>query len=414
MRRTAFKNLLIITVITGVVGCSVNDAITLATSKNPKSTFRSIAKSSAESSVKKKVGSQSFNEMLALAKADDPNAFIGDKAKVFTRSIANKLLTNLLAEAGIVWGKREAIAPSNKRYVKYTENYKSRAIVHFDKGLITVETLDQQQSIQSLQRAIVSTLLTPDDPRAVDLYSAKTIKLTGRPYLHGLVEDQKGRSVDEPVIAESYAQYLIKNRYKTRTTQTQKGSEQVHFVQFKMVSDYQNRQAQNYKSQVDQYSKRYGVSKSLIYAVMKTESAFNPFAVSSAPAYGLMQIVPTTAGIDAFEYVKGYKHTPSKEYLFNSSQNIELGTAYLHIVDSRYLAKIKDPVKREYATISAYNGGAGNVFKTFSKDRSRAADIINQLSAAEVYRKLRDEHPRDETRRYLTKVLDARRQFINI
>ncbi|MCW8887662.1 MAG: lytic murein transglycosylase, partial [Gammaproteobacteria bacterium] len=82
--------------------------------------------------------------------------------------------------------------------------------------------------------------------------------------------------------------------------------------------------------------------------------------------------------------------------------------------DSRYLAKIKDPVKREYATISAYNGGAGNVFKTFSKDRSRAADIINQLSAAEVYRKLRDEHPRDETRRYLTKVLDARRQFINI
>ncbi|MCW8887782.1 MAG: hypothetical protein OQK25_01835, partial [Gammaproteobacteria bacterium] len=75
--------MLIITVITGVVGCSVNDAITLATSKNPKSTFRSIAKSSAESSVKKKVGSQSFNEMLALAKADDPNAFIGDKAKVF-------------------------------------------------------------------------------------------------------------------------------------------------------------------------------------------------------------------------------------------------------------------------------------------------------------------------------------------
>jgi hypothetical protein len=31
-----------------------------------------------------------------------------------------------------------------------------------------------------------------------------------------------------------------------------------------------------------------------------------------------------------------------------------------------------------------------------------------------VYRKLRDEYPRGETRRYLVKVLDARRDFVNI
>lgn len=414
MRISSMNKWMVSLLTLALVGCNAHEIHRLATSKNPEAALRSIAKSKAENRVKKKVGNRSVNELIALAKVDDPGAYIEGKVTTYTLSYANKLLSQLTGNIKIVWGGREVITPSNKRYVKYTENYKSRAIVHFDKGLITVETLDQQQSQQSLQRAIVSTLLTPDDPRAVDLYSAKKIKLSGKPYLKGLVEDHQGRIVDEPKIAESYASHLLKTAYKTRVVKTQKGSEKVHFVQIRMVSDYQNRQAQNYMADVKRYSKQFGVSKSLIFAVMKTESAFNPFAVSRAPAYGLMQIVPTTAGIDAYEYVKGYKHTPSKEYLFESDQNIELGTAYLHIVNSRYLAKIQDPVKREYATISAYNGGAGNVFNTFSKDRNKAADIINRLSASEVYRKLRDEHPRAETRRYLTKVLDARKQFINI
>lgn len=394
MKRTTSKILLLALLTTGVVGCSTRDILTLASSKNPQATLNAMANSRAKSY------------------ATNPAKLVKDIKRA--RSQYKKLLALLSGEVDKTWGSKEVITPSNKRYVKYTENYKSRAIVHFDKGLITVETLDQTQSVQSLQRAIVSTLLTPDDPRSVDLYSAKKIKLTGKPYLHGLVEDNHRHIVDAPKIAEAYAKYLVENRYKTRTVQTRKGSEKVHYVQIKMVSDYQNRQAQNYKKDVDKYSKQFGVSKSLIFAIMKTESAFNPFAVSSAPAYGLMQIVPSTAGVDAYKYVKGHQHTPTKEYLFESSQNIELGTAYLHIVDSRYLAKIKDPVKREYATIAAYNGGAGNVFNTFSKDRNKAADIINRLSASEVYRKLRDEHPRDETRRYLTKVLDARKQFIKI
>lgn len=325
-----------------------------------------------------------------------------------------KLLGVLRGRVGKSWGKGEVVTPDNKRYVKYTQNYNSRAIVDFDKGSVVVETLDQKAPQHSLKSAIVTTLLTPDDPRAVDLYSDKTIKLSGTPYLYELLEDHDGKAIGSPWRAERFADHLLKSRSQNRTVKTDKGSRQVLYVKLKMVNDFENRQALHYQKPVTQHAKKFGVSRSLIYAIIKTESAFNPFAVSTAPAYGLMQLVPSTGGRDAYSHVKGYDHTPSKEYLFNANNNIELGTAYLSILDSNYLATISNPLSREYCTIAAYNGGAGNVFNLFSKNRDEAARRINKLSPAEVYRKLHEQHPRDETRRYLVKVLDARRRFATL
>ena len=325
-----------------------------------------------------------------------------------------KLVALLRGEVSKEWGNDEVLTPSNKRYVKYTQNYKSRAIVQFDAGQVTVETLDQKAPGRSLRSAIVTTLLTPDDPRAVDLYSARTVKLSGRPYLYGLVEDQRGHPIDTPARAEAFADHLLKQPPQVREVRTAQGTKRVRYVRIPMVNDYQNRQAERYAPLVDKYAQRYGVSKSLVFAVIKTESSFNPFAVSTAPAYGLMQLVPATGGRDAYRRVKGYDHTPSKEYLFIADHNIQLGTAYLGIIDHDYLGQIRNPVSREYCTIAAYNGGAGNVLRVFSRDRDQAVSVINRLSPSEVYRRLRQQHPRAETRRYLVKVLDARREFVNI
>lgn len=391
LSKSLFVSLLALLFITG---CSVNDVMQVAISRDPSSAVNALARNRVESY------------------KTNPVRLVSDIKRA--QNNYEKLLVMLRGEVGKSWGQGEVVTPDSKRYVKYTQNYKSRAIVHFDNGTVTVETLDTKSPQQSLKNAIVTTLLTPDDPRAVDLYSDKSIKLSGTPYLHGLLEDHDNKAIGTPWRAERYADYLLKMQTKKRTVKTDKGDQTVLFVNLKMVNDFENRQALRYQKPVTQYAKKFGVSRSLIYAIIKTESAFNPFAVSTAPAYGLMQLVPATGGRDAYKHVKGYDHTPSKDYLFIASNNIELGTAYLSILDRNYLAAIHDPLSREYCTIAAYNGGAGNVFNLFSGNRDEAAQRINRLSPAEVYRKLHEQHPRDETRRYLVKVLDARRRFATL
>ena len=313
-----------------------------------------------------------------------------------------------------VWGEKKPKTPSKKEYVKYTQHYKSRAIVNFEKGLITVETLDEKDPKTSLRKAIVSTLLTPYDPSGVDLYSDKEVKFTGKPYLYGEVKDQDGKNIRWKWRAERFASYLIRHNLKTRPSALKKGPETVHYIQIAMVKSHLGVRAEKYKPQVLSHSKRFDIKSSLVYAIMETESSFNPYAVSSAPAFGLMQIVPTTAGRDSWRLLKKEDGIPSKQYLFNANNNIEMGTAYLHILDSRYLEAIKNPVSREYCIIAAYNTGSGNVLRTFSKDRKKAVDIINRMTPEAVYKKLRSSLSSAEARRYVMKVTEAKKRYVKL
>jgi len=178
-----------------------------------------------------------------------------------------------------------------------------------------------------------------------------------------------------------------------------------------MVSQHNELRQQKYASYVNAAAKEYNVSPSLIYGIIETESHFNPFAVSKANAYGLMQIIPSTAGRDVYDKVLNKPGMPSKQTLFDAQANIHIGTAYLHILQTRYLVKINTWLSRHYAIISAYNGGAGNVFNTFSRDRAAAPDVINRLTPLQVYSKLTTAHPKAESRRYLEKVLEAKKKY---
>lgn len=111
-----------------------------------------------------------------------------------------------------------------------------------------------------------------------------------------------------------------------------------------MSSFYNNPNKNRFNSIIEQAAARHQVDAKLVHAVIQTESAYRPDAVSSAGAVGLMQLMPATAS--RFGVLDSN----------NPEQNINGGTRYLrHLLDlfpnSLHLA------------IAAYNAGENSVVK---------------------------------------------------
>ncbi|MCK9162259.1 MAG: membrane-bound lytic murein transglycosylase MltC [Arcobacteraceae bacterium] len=379
MKKKIFA-LFIVVVLSGCSATDVQNIIQIATSKDPTSTLSKIATQKATSYSSKEIA-----------------------------NIINKFLKAIEKE----WGK-ESKTPSPKEYVKYTQNYKSMTYVNFDTGEILVQTVDEQNPKESLKNAIITTLLTPEDPRSIDMYSDASIKLSGTPYLYKSVQDHTGNYINSKSRASSFADFLIKNTLQTKTTKLNNETQNIYYITIKMVSNHTQVRAKKYLPLVEKYSKKYGISKSLIFAIMQTESDFNPFAISSANAIGLMQVVPNSAGKDVNNFLYGKNTAPTRDFLYDANNNIHFGTTYLHMLQNKYLSNINNPISKEYCIIAGYNTGAGNVLKTFSSNKTKAFDEINRLDANTLYKKLKKDLPYDETRRYLDKVLHNKKNFVNM
>jgi membrane-bound lytic murein transglycosylase C len=374
------------------------------------------------------LGSRTSRTVLDIATGKDPKQILKERVDAYQRDPEavirdlrtiqrdfNTLMTALTGRVKQTWGEKEVKVPEQKKYVKYTQNYMSRTIVDFDNGSIVIETLDDKAPRESLKNAIVTTLLTPDDPRSVDLFSDKPVTLTSDrpPYLLSLVLDQQGQPIRTPAQAEAFAASTVETAAKSRSVDQNGVAKQALLAEIKMVANFSNRQADKYRATVARFAEQFKISSSLIFAVIRTESNFNPFAVSSAPAYGLMQLVPTSGGRDAYRKAKGKDTIPSREYLFDPENNIELGSAYLNVLSYNLLEDVQNEVSREYCVISAYNTGPRNVFKTFSNDSVAALNQINSLEPPAVYDRLRNNLPYQETRDYLVKVVTFRKQFVS-
>ena len=172
-----------------------------------------------------------------------------------------------------------------------------------------------------------------------------------------------------------------------------------------MMKDHLEEWEYQYAGLVFDAAKRHGLPKALIFAVSKTESGFNPYAVSHAGAYGLMQVIPKTAGADMFNLVKNKPGIPTKEYLFYPANNIDIGSAYFYILKNHHLRDVKHPTSKHFSIISAYNGSTSSVLSTFDSDRKRAMNALNSLNLTQVYNALTTQSPKAGARCYLQKVL---------
>lgn len=148
----------------------------------------------------------------------------------------------------------------------------------------------------------------------------------------------------------------------------------------------------SYSDEVIKAANEYDLDPNLIYAVIRTESNFNPDAESGAGARGLMQLMPET-----FLWLVDYRGSEieyTAEDLFTPSVCIDYGCYYL-----RYLLDAFD--EDEVCAVAAYNGGMDNVSDWLSND-SISSDGKTLIV---------DNIPFEETREYVKRVEEAKKMY---
>lgn len=136
-----------------------------------------------------------------------------------------------------------------------------------------------------------------------------------------------------------------------------------------------------YRENVTACAAEFGLEESLVYAVIRAESGYDPNAESAAGALGLMQMTPST-----FEWMQTHLGGPYEtQALFEPEVSIRFGCGLLRLLLNQYGDLT--------VALCAYNAGMGNVTSWLS-DGACSGDG-----------KTLSEIPFPETRAYVEKVL---------
>jgi soluble lytic murein transglycosylase len=143
-----------------------------------------------------------------------------------------------------------------------------------------------------------------------------------------------------------------------------------------------------FQQRVAQASSQTLVAQSLLYAIMREESGFDPSAQSPAAAYGLMQLIVPTARTYAKSLGVGYSPAALKE----PGTSITLGATLLADLSKRFAPD-------DVLAIPAYNAGPGRPIEWRKKRPDVDFDVWVELI------------PFRETRRYTKRVLASRAAY---
>ncbi len=133
---------------------------------------------------------------------------------------------------------------------------------------------------------------------------------------------------------------------------------------------------------VESHGKAAGNPDLFTYAIMRKESNYHPFALSSSDARGLLQLIPSTGAYVAKKVgMPGYP-----DELFDPETNIRLGTAYLGGLYRRFQ-------NQEAMAAGAYNAGAHAMMRWCDQWGNRPLDEFVELITY------------DQAREYIKRVL---------
>jgi len=324
------------------------------------------------------------------------------------------------------WGEYKT--SSQKEWLSYSENQNIRRSVNYETGEVTVEAL---MSPESMVPENVKKLLEKETRNFLNITEAQAFKSdeisqnvekrlpdNNETVARSKPSDHPLFNVNEmPPLSFNYSGFVkVSASSKTLVNARIRKSK----IKNKVIAQTKLKLDERVLRKTSQYAKilkimanKQKISPALVYAIIETESNFNPMAKSNIPAFGLMQIVPRTAGKDATKHLWGKPKVLAPSYLYSSINNIQIGTAYLHVLYYKYLRKVKNSQSRAYLAIAAYNTGTTNVARAFvrQKNFNRATRKINKLSSNKVYRTLVKRLPFRETRRYVKKVTKAMNHY---
>jgi membrane-bound lytic murein transglycosylase F len=155
---------------------------------------------------------------------------------------------------------------------------------------------------------------------------------------------------DESLLKGAIAEWWKPERIKALSNSPLKAENIVRRRMRPVMQDASHGIISAYDDLFRRYSPTAGWDWRLLAAQCYQESGFDPEAVSSMGAQGLMQLMPATAealGLD-------------EERRFNPEQNISVAARYIKKV-SQSFSDIKDADERIRFTLAAYNGGVGHV-----------------------------------------------------
>ena len=323
-------------------------------------------------------------------------------------------------EMSAMWGGGNVVESTKKDWVEYSDDGKSRSVVDFEQGEATIEIIitpeegkSEEKIEEKVEEKIKELIVNKGTTKDYDSEKEKAMPLQETPVLENQIQTPSGELVTEENVEESVKEIVQEVVVEKKEITGDDGeTRQVVTVKLDLVPDHIKTRAEAYKNEVETYCRKYEVNPAMVYAVMQTESSFNPKAKSYVPAYGLMQIVPTSAGKDCAASLNKSFSQPTANYLYEPENNIEMGVHYLYLLDKRYYTNVTDSDSRDLCVIASYNTGAGNVARALRGDTkiSKAIPQINEMSYEELF-KYFENKLLPETQNYIRKVTERMNSF---